>query len=373
MIHEAPAGARRTPAGEDAALPGDSAFDAPGEADATLFHLLLPLARRWRTLFAVPVLFMLAATTYRFAHGTWYTARTSFTPEAAGFSLASNLGALASIAGRFGIGAMAGTGATSPEFYSQIISSRSVLESVLETPFRTTTAAEPRALIDLADVSGDTGPERKEEALRWLAKHVRTDVDDVTGVVAVRVTMREPQLAADVANRIVTLVNDFNLQRRQSQSREERKFTGDRLHEAEVALRDAEAAHRRFLEANRVATSPLLSFEEARLRREVDLRQEIYEALSRKFEEARISEVQDTPVITVVDPATAPVKKSSPGLALLAPLALLLGLAAGVVVVYLQEFWSVTKATNEAEYLAFRTAVRRLRLDVRQPWKRHAG
>ena len=51
---------------------------------------------------------------------------------------------------------------------------------------------------------------------------------------------------------------------------------------------------------------------EHRLQRAVDLKQEVYVSLAKSYDEARIAEVRDTPVITIIDSAVAPDKPSGP-------------------------------------------------------------
>src|SRR5205823_6630604 len=131
-----------------------------------------------------------------------------------------------------------------------------------------------------------------------------------------------PVLAAAVANRFVAYLNDFNTKSRQSQARERRKFIEQRLADGEGELRTAEESLRTFYERNRSwQQSPQLVFEEGRLRRQVEIRQEVYLTLRREYETARIEEVNDTPVITVIDRAVPPREKARPQRKLLVVLA----------------------------------------------------
>ena len=77
--------------------------------------------------------------------------------------------------------------------------------------------------------------------------------------------------------------------------------------EAERALREAEDRLQGFLQRNRVISSPDLGFEHDRLQRQVTLRQQVYTSLVQNQEEARIREVRDTPVITVLENPRLPV------------------------------------------------------------------
>src|SRR5207244_4232373 len=145
------------------------------------------------------------------------------------------------------------------------------------------------------------------------------------------VDARFPQLAAAVANRFIECLNDFNTKTRESQARERRKFVEGRLADGERDLRAAEEDLRTFYERNRSwQQSPQLVFEEGQLRRQVEIRQEVYLTLRRDYETARIEEVNDTPVITVLDIAVPPERRSKPKPILVAALAFFIAAIVGV-------------------------------------------
>jgi uncharacterized protein involved in exopolysaccharide biosynthesis len=99
----------------------------------------------------------------------------------------------------------------------------------------------------------------------------------------------------------VELLNEFNLETRQSQALEEGRFVSARMAEAQEELREAEEALKTFLQQNRqFRNSPELVFEHDRLQRQVAMRQEIFTSLAQSHEQSRIDAVRDTPVITVI-------------------------------------------------------------------------
>jgi uncharacterized protein involved in exopolysaccharide biosynthesis len=112
----------------------------------------------------------------------------------------------------------------------------------------------------------------------------------------------QASLAVQINQRLLELLNEFNLQKRQSRAAAEREFTERRMLEAQQELEHTEGDLRRFLEQNReYQSSPQLRFEAGRLERRVQLRQQVYLSLAQAFEQARIDEVRDTPVITVIE------------------------------------------------------------------------
>ena len=199
-----------------------------------------------------------------------YTGRATFTPEASsGSGAGSGLGALVGVASELGFGVS--TGSVSPEFFVRLASSGELLRSTLESEF-----TDPRAggggrapLLEILEVPGSSPEERLQNGVILLRKQIEASADNPTGIVALEVEMGSPVLAAEVANHLVKLLNQFNLERRQSQSREQRRFTGERMAEAERDLRASERSELAFLQRNRdYSSSPLLTFEAGRLARD---------------------------------------------------------------------------------------------------------
>jgi uncharacterized protein involved in exopolysaccharide biosynthesis len=125
-------------------------------------------------------------------------------------------------------------------------------------------------------------------------------------MVSVAVRTRDPQVSLVIANRLIDGLNRFNRTTRQSQATEEREFTEGRLNEARAKVRAAEDALQSFLQRNRQFESPQLAFERDRLQRELLFQQQIMTGLAQQYEEARIREVRDTPVITIVERPVLP-------------------------------------------------------------------
>jgi len=176
---------------------------------------------------------------------------------------------------------------------------------------------------------------------------------------------RYPELAAAVANRLIDNVNEFNAKRRQSQARMRRVFVEGRIAEGEQELTTAEGQLRTFYERNRSwESSPQLRFEEGRLRRQVDIRQEVLLTLRREHEVARIEEVNDSPVITVIDRAVTPLPKTGPRPVLLLGLALAIGASLGAFAAFAVEFLQRQRKDETPEYRELSELTKGLRRDV---------
>lgn len=331
--------------------------------DISLFEMLSPLVRRWRLVAGTAIGCAVLAAVLLLLQRPVYTAETSFTPETpSNSSVSSSIAGLAGLAGQLGLSANI-SASVSPDFFARLLHSREVLRSALLTEFpdpRDT--AKKRPLLGLMDVPGKSPEGRLQAGALSLANTTEAKVDKTTGIVTLEVEMHSPELAAAVANRMIELLNQFNLERRQSQSHEQRRFTGDRLKAAEQELRDAERAQLRFLQSNRqYIGSPLLEFQAEQLERAVQVKQEVFLTLTKAHEEARIAEVRDTPVLTVIDSAVAPVKRSGPRRVLGSLVALIVGTVLGVLLAYIATAWARTRRSPEPDYLEFRAALEEAR------------
>jgi capsule polysaccharide export protein KpsE/RkpR len=282
---------------------------------------------------------------------TRWTAEAGFIPESSSsIQLPSGISALA---GELGFSLPTGDPTSAPDFYAAVTESRSLLERTLLTRFHVPEAAvgDSAALIDILDIQDDEPRERMEKAIEWMEDHSSSSVDPTTGVITVRAELPDADLAASVVGRMVGLLNEFNQRTRNQRARERRRFTEQQTAEAMQALLSAEDAMRAFLSRNRqFDNSPQLIFEHDRLDRQVQIRQDVYQTLRREYEVARIDEVNNTPVLTVVDPPVPPAYPSSPRRIRMAAVAIVLGGLLGVAMAFLREYLDRSRHLQPAAY-----------------------
>ena len=247
-----------------------------------------------------------------------YTSTTSFIPASKGTSGMGNLAELAAVAGVAGAST---ANPSSPQFYQEILSSTPIVYEVLKTSFvaprrgyDVPKGAESIKLFEVLSSPGKSEAERLADASSKLLRHcLSTDLDRRTGIVSVSVTLNDPVLAASVAGEFVKQVGLFNRNTLQTQARARREFAQTQADQAGRELATAEDALQRFLQGNRQwRDSPSLTFEQEKLQRQVSLNQDLYLSLRHDLDQARLSEVDDTPTITVIEPALVPVRKSGP-------------------------------------------------------------
>lgn len=228
-----------------------------------------------------------------------YTTSAIILPEAGENGASSGLALAAS---QFGIKMPLGDAGWAPPIYVELLESRALLERALtDTLVVAEEDGRRTTLMDLLEVEGETPALRLAKAVREARKHVSVSEDRSLGAVRLSVRTEWPSVSLAVAERLVSDVERFNVESRQSRAMAERRFVEEQAAEAEAALRAAEDDLQLFLQRNRVlGGSPELDFRHDRLKREVTLRQQVYTMLAENLGDAKIREVRDTPVITLL-------------------------------------------------------------------------
>jgi uncharacterized protein involved in exopolysaccharide biosynthesis len=308
----------------------------PVDDEISLWEVLAVLLRRRWTIVLTTLFATALVVTFTLLRDPTFTTQASFRPQG---SEASN-SQLMALAGQFGINVPGmGSEEVSPAFYAELITSREILFRLVTQEYDVEGVGRA-SLAELFEIEIDDGDERL--LLRETIESLRDNVLSVqtgreTGVVTVEVRTDWPDLSFEIARRLLDEVARFNLETRRSQAASERVFIEERVDSARHALMEAEAAMQTFLQANRQwENSPDLTFQHDRLDRDITLRQQVYTTLVQSFEQARISEVRDTPVITVLQAPFLP-PADDRRLFLIGALGIVLGGMAGVVLAFVVE------------------------------------
>ena len=286
-----------------------------------------------------------------------YVSTSTFAPQAAQ-AARSNLSGLAA---QFGISLSSSDAMLSPAFYAELVKSRELLGGAVDAryEFQADTGLFRGTLVQYYNMEGATEAERREGAIDALANATDVVVGLKTGVIRLSVTTKYPALSKQIADALLTLVNEFNLKRRQSQAAAERSFVANRLEEVRGELRAAENRLQSFAQSNRTfGAASQLNLEQERLSREVSMRQSVYTSLAQAYEQAKVDEVRDTPVITVVERPTLPVRPKSRKLVVRGMLALMLGAILAVLLVLFMEFLRASRERDPDNFATFQ-ALRR--------------
>jgi uncharacterized protein involved in exopolysaccharide biosynthesis len=263
-----------------------------------------------------------------------YTATSRFVPQSSG----SDLGRLAGIAAQIGVAMPQNDATQSPDFYVDLLESSEVLRPAAEAEYRF--AVEPGSVdtiagtyLDLAGIDAPSAEQRVQAGIDHLRDKAGASASVKSGVITLRTTASYPGLAESVNATILALLSDFDRDRRQAGARAEREFIEQRLEAAKEDLRTAENGLTAFLNRNARPESPRLIVEMERLQRQVMLRQQVFAGLAEAYEQTRIEEARNTPVLTIIDrPAGS--ARGHRGVVMTVLIGLIVGIVAAVGLVF---------------------------------------
>jgi uncharacterized protein involved in exopolysaccharide biosynthesis len=297
----------------------------------TIGGFVVAVLRNWRlvavcvlfaALLALPVLWLWPAT---------YAATSIFRPESSERQLPL------AFAVQIGL-ARGGPGSESVVFYERLLRSHDLLAQAVSQPYAESGEADGAPLYRMWSGADEPPANAVRQAVRELNRRIRVRTDWDAGVVTVETVAENAHLAEQLNRRLLDLVNEFNVRRRMNRGAQERRFVEARLVEAQAALSAAESALERFHQQNRTYQgSPALVLEADRLSRRVQHQQQIYLSLAQALEEARIEEVRNTPIVSVVQNPEGTARRQ--GRAFRVMLLLALGLFVGIVLALLRELF----------------------------------
>jgi len=325
-----------------------------GAPDRQPLMVINAVLRQWRIAVGLPIATVVLALVFCLVPRHSFVAASDFMPQAPQQGGAQ----LAGLAAQFGFSLGPGTAnPESPDFYAELLQSRELQTEVVQTEYAFRTADGDSihgTLIQLLRPRGTSPDVRLRRTVGKLKDRTDIGVGLKTGVITLRTTMPWPELAVLVNRRMLQLVDQYNLTRRQTRAAAERKFVEGRLAEAQGELRSAESELEGFFERNRsYQQSPQLMFAANRLQRRVDLRQQVYTSLAQSYESARIEEVRNTPVTTIISRPEGSAVGVHPELVLNLFLGLLVGLALALVVIFTREYLEAQRQRHPADYAEF--------------------
>lgn len=322
--------------------------------ELSFLQLLNTILRHWWLLVLVPAVAVVVAVSLTWLQPVRYTAESTFAPAT---SSGSGPSGIASLAAQVGFDLGGGAGAESLDFYVQLLQSRELLQEAVNTRYEVMTPrGETRAgtLVELWEVEGETPQRRELRAVRGLQRQLSIGTDNAAGLVRFRTSSEWEDLAVQLNRRLLDLMVEFNLEKRQSQARAERAFVEERLSDLRAELTVAEREFQSFLQSNRMyQQSPSLTFEANRLQRDVDVKTQVVVTLSQAYEQARIEEIRSTPLVTILDAPEGSSRPAPKRLTLAAVFAAVFGFFLALVIAFGREALRHQRETDPGAYEEF--------------------
>lgn len=195
----------------------------------------------------------------------------------------------------------------------------------------------------------------KEEAdiAKELSERITVSVDKKTGVTTLSVTMQDARISACLTDTVVRRLQDYITEYRTTKARQDFQFQEKLFERKKKEYEKAQENYAKFADANKNII--LLSYraEQERLENEMRLAYQVYTSVAQQLQmaEAKVQEI--TPVYTIIEPATIPIKASKPRKTLmLLGIVFLTGLCCVSWILFGRDFYinlKTKKGSNEVE------------------------
>ncbi len=296
-----------------------------------------------------------------------YTAQAAFMPKGA-----RGTGQLGGLAAQFGINLAGGDAMSSPQLYTDLMETRTVLWPVAQKTYRVNrpdSGVIEGDIVKIYNIQGRPNV-REVRAVNRLRGAVHSTVIAKTGVIMMTVGTGFPDLSLQLATNVLDQLNEYNLKNRQETAAAEREFVERQVEEKRGQLRQAESNLETFLEGNRqYRASPQLTFEFGRLQREVDMRNQLYSRMMEAYESARVEEVRDLPVISIIEAPQLPIEPDARGGVKKTVIGLLTGFVLAVLFSFVRDKFARSRDTNSDEVIEFAALRREALGDLTHPWR----
>ena len=258
-----------------------------------------------------------------------------------------NLGGLAAMAG-INLGASAGSDAISPDLYPDVVQSIPFLLELFPVQVESEKGDYSSTLYEYMDDHqksawwsyvikapfkllgwikdmfskeelGDNGEltafrltKEQADVIKDMQERISASVDKKTLVITVSVQMQDPLISASLTQIVVEKLQGYITNYRTQKAKQDLEFTEKVFGEARESYYKAQRAYAAFEDANKNIISASYRTEQERLKNEMTLTFNVYNTLAQKLEQDKLRVQEQTPVYTVISPATVPLKPASP-------------------------------------------------------------
>ena len=277
-----------------------------------------------------------------------YTTTVVLAPEAKAKGGAGNLGALASMAG-INIGSVSGDEALSPEIYPDIVKSTPFLVDLFPVKIKPISDEKAMGLFEYMDKHQRTPwwgiiTSAPFKAVGWavslfkdkphgattdkpdvfrltqeqadiatvISERILTIVDEKTGMISISVTMQDPLVSATLTDTVMQNLQDYITRYRTNKATQDLEYTEKLYKEAQQNYYEAQQKYANFADSNLDIVMTGYQTRLERLQNEATLAYGLYNQISQQLQLAKAKVQEVTPVYTVVQPASVPLRPASP-------------------------------------------------------------
>lgn len=156
----------------------------------------------------------------------------------------------------------------------------------------------------------------EDKVVQALGQCIVVDVDTKTSVITLSATMQDPVVSAMLVDTVATRLRQYVTNYRTEKARQDLKYAEKINKEARDDYYKAQQRFADYSDRNQGVVLRSAQIERDRLQNEASLAFNLYNQTSQQLQMAQAKVQQTTPVFTVVQPATVPLKPSKPSKAM---------------------------------------------------------
>lgn len=145
-----------------------------------------------------------------------------------------------------------------------------------------------------------------------LSTRISVAVDKKTGVTTISVMMQDPLISASMTDTVMHNLQRYITDYRTNKARHDLAFAEKLYQESKTNYETAQGKYANFVDANKNIVQLSFRAEQERLQNEVNLAYQNYSQMSQQLQLAKAKVQEITPVYTVVQPASVPLRPTKP-------------------------------------------------------------
>ena len=279
------------------------------------------IKNNFKFIFSIVLLFTTLSVFYSFLSDQYYESYISIYKTDENSTQLKNFQGFSNVAQTLGFDL--NTSSAFDYYIPDLVNSRTLYEALIFNNWETESFVEPVNLIDFWEIDSEDGllsiifnsfdkkynvidenTKKIDKAVNVLEKRIRIDERE-TGLFLIKITMKEPKLAKDIANYIALYIKVYISTKMKKISSQDLNFISDRVIEAKDSLNKAENILMNFQKTHylEIETDPVKQLEMARLIRNVEGDQQVYITLKQQLELIKIDHLKEKSIVNILDDA----------------------------------------------------------------------
>ncbi len=152
----------------------------------------------------------------------------------------------------------------------------------------------------------------QEHYINGMRARVNISLNKKTAIVSANVTMQDPVVTAVVADSMVAKLKEYIIRYRTDKARQDMEYCTRAFEESKNQYFNAQKRYAVFVDQNKNIVKESVKIEQDRLNNEMNLAFSVYNATAQQLETAKLKVQEQTPCVTVIEPASVPLRKSKP-------------------------------------------------------------